>query len=462
MEENSLNYGQDNNLPEISSDRDADLRSGKEISVLLEWNLIKYTVKRDDKQEDVLKGVSGFANPKEITAIMGASGAGKTTLLNVLSGRFKNSHDVQISGKVTLNSQDIKSINYGYHSAYVTQDDVLLPSLTVRESLMFSTRLRLPGTKTEHAQRVDKILKDLLLENISENVIGSVTNKGISGGERRRVVIGMELITDPHILILDEPTSGLDSFTAKAIFNLLIAQAEKGRTVVSTVHQPSSSIFEKIDKLILLSEGCTVYQGSAKRSLKYFSNLGFACPKHLNPADYYMRILHVSNRYEKSDKEVKRLEKFLENYNEKQASLRPHNNLLTADLNQVDFEVSFLTKFSLLLKRSALNSLRNPALSRVKFLQVVIISVIIDLIFNNLGTDYRSIQNRNGVLFELTLTAISLGSQNASLAFPSERPIFIKETSQRIYGATPYYVAKSISELPSLILATTLQSVLVY
>lgn len=274
------------------------LSNGNCNQLLLEWHDIRYTIKNLEKDEHVLKGVSGFANPNEVTVIMGASGAGKTTLLNILSGRFKTSSHIVISGNVTVNSQSVKNINYGYHSAYVTQDDILLPSLTVRESLMFSTGLRLSGTKTEHKQRVDKILKDLLLERISENVIGSVTNKGISGGERRRVVIGIELITDPHILILDEPTSGLDSYTADVVFNLLIAQAKKGRTVISTIHQPSTAIFEKIDRLILLSEGCTVYQGSTKDSRKYFSSLGCVCPRYINPPDYYMRLLHIINRYD--------------------------------------------------------------------------------------------------------------------------------------------------------------------
>ncbi|CAG9328666.1 unnamed protein product [Blepharisma stoltei] len=452
----TANVNENNNFSEINL--------ANERSLLLEWNDIKYTIKFHDKQQEILKGVSGFVNPKEVSVMMGASGAGKTTLLNILSGRFKRPKYGKISGMVSVNGKDIKSINYGYHSAYVTQDDILLPSLTVKESLLFSSMLRCPGTKKDHKERVNKILSDLMLEKISENVIGSVTKKGISGGERRRVCIGIELITDPNILILDEPTSGLDSWTAENVFELLLRQAEKGKTVFCTLHQPSTAIFRKVHKLILLSEGYTVYQGLAKNSRKYFADLGFCCPSLVNPSDYFMRLLHIKNRFDWTEKEKAKHDRILQKYDEVKGNIGPDEKYKESTINLMEgeFKIGFYSKFMTLLKRSAINAIRNPLFTRIKFIQAIGMAVILDLIFNNLGHDARSIQNRNGVLFELSLLSITFGSQNSSLAFPSERPIFLKETQQRVYWSGPYYLAKTISEMPSVIIPITIQCLMVY
>lgn len=115
--------------------------------------------------------------------------------------------------------------------------------------------------------------------------------KGLSGGERKRTSIGVELITDPKILFCDEPTSGLDSFNAQKIVNVLNAEAKKGRIVIATIHQPSSEVYNSFDKLILMCEGNIIYQGSAAYAPRHFEESGFIIPRFSNPADYYMRVL---------------------------------------------------------------------------------------------------------------------------------------------------------------------------
>lgn len=138
---------------------------------------------------------------------------------------------------------------------------------------------------------------------MANTLIGSVLRKTISGGERKRTSIGVELITDPSLILLDEPTSGLDSFKALQIVRLLDRQAKKGKTVITTIHQPSSEAFQTFDRLILMMDGYIVYQGKAKDSTSYFATMGFNCPSRSNPADFFMKVLTVNYPKEKEDEE---------------------------------------------------------------------------------------------------------------------------------------------------------------
>ncbi|CAG9314060.1 unnamed protein product [Blepharisma stoltei] len=454
----------DNNF---SHEKDSEInrrQPDNKIKVQLKWENVSYAIEKRDEISAILKGVSGVANPGELLAIMGSSGAGKTTLLNILAGRLKSIGEIKINGTVSINGTNIKDINFGYYSAYVTQEDILLPTLTPRESLLFSSKLRLPGSHEDHAKRVEKILEDLRLTRVAENVIGSVTSKGLSGGERKRVCIGIELITEPLILILDEPTSGLDSYTAEIVVDLLLEQAKKGRTIITTIHQPSSGVFKKFDRLVLMSEGNIVYQGQASESRKYFAGLGYKCPKLMNPADYFMRLLHVVDRRNLSKEEREKLKILVEEYSSKEPEKQVVGSKELEHLANKTFTrpSTVLEQFWLLLKRANINSRRNPIFGRVKYLQVIVLAALLDLTYNNLGTSYSSIQDRNGVLFLLTMTAANFGNQNACLSFPSELPLFLKESKQGLYSTISYYMAKTIAELPNLIIAIFLESIILY
>jgi ATP-binding cassette subfamily G (WHITE) protein 1 len=170
---------------------------------------------------------------------------------------------------------------------------------------MFAARLKLGGDNQKNEAKVAELLEELGLTNVKDVLIGSVKQKTISGGERKRTAIGVELITDPSLILLDEPTSGLDSFKALQIVKLLERQAKKGRTVVATIHQPSSEAFNIFDRLILMMDGYIVYQGRAKDSTSYFASIGHSCPVTSNPADFYMKILSVN--YPKNEEEDKKL-----------------------------------------------------------------------------------------------------------------------------------------------------------
>mmetsp|Transcript_3179 Transcript_3179/g.2915 ORF Transcript_3179/g.2915 Transcript_3179/m.2915 type:complete len:625 (+) Transcript_3179:16-1890(+) len=431
--------------------------------IQLVWEDIKFQVKVKNNDQMILKGASGSANPGEFLAIMGLSGAGKTSLLNIIAGRIKSSDNSRVTGSIKANGIDINSMNFQKYSAYITQEDVLLPFLTVKETLMFSAKLKCSGTSSEIMNKVDKIIGELRLGKVTHNRIGNAVVKGISGGERKRVCIATELISEPQIIILDEPTSGLDSFTAEVLVDLLLEQAKKGKTVVSTIHQPSASIFFKFQKLILVSEGYTIYQGSAKASRKYFSRIGFKSPANINPPDYYMRILHITDRHHMTDEELETLEHLREAYN----NVKDHKDqVLEYDSTHLDLvhiqEAQPLKKIGTLCKRSFIDGMRNPGKSHMIIMFYIVTSALIDLIFHDLGDDYDAIQNINGVLTFCSINSVMIANSSSSLTFPGEKAVFLKEYSQGLYGAFSYFIAKMFTELPVQIFATLIASVMLY
>lgn len=167
--------------------------------------------------------------------------------------------------------------------------------MTVRECLIFAAQLRLQGSFDEKMERVEEVIKDLRLTKCQNTKIGGSLIKGISGGERKRTAIGVELIMDPQLIFLDEPTTGLDSYTAASVMETLRALSASGRTVISTIHQPNSEIFDNFDRLMLIANGKIIYMNEAHKSSDYFAKIGYVCPPMSNPADYFMTVMSPEN-----------------------------------------------------------------------------------------------------------------------------------------------------------------------
>lgn len=243
---------------------------------LLEWSNVSLTIKANKKKQPdrvILDKVWGMAKPGETTAILGASGAGKTSLFRVLAGRIQPSKRVEIGGQVCLSQMRIHPFKRHVRVlfAYVAQQDALHESSTVREALMFSARLRCASHPyKDNIEKVNDLIQELGLTSCADRKIST-----LSGGERRRTSIGIELVADPSILFLDEPTSGLDSFAAKQVLGLLQRVAQAGNTVLFTIHQPSSDVFRSFDRLILLHKGQMMYQGMTKTVTMDFERLGY-------------------------------------------------------------------------------------------------------------------------------------------------------------------------------------------
>ncbi|BAM81368.1 ATP-binding cassette, sub-family G [Cyanidioschyzon merolae strain 10D] len=240
---------------------------------------------------ELLHGISGIVRPGEFCAILGGSGAGKTTLLNALAGRSA----VPISeGSILFNGRPRTHATRRL-IGYVMQDDIFFSNLTVGQTLQFTADIRLPRTMSaqEKRERVDEVLQFLNLSKAKDTIIGDQQfRKGISGGERKRTNIAETLLTNPSLLLLDEPTSGLDSTTALAVVRLLKDLAiTEGRTVIATIHQPSSIMWAEFDKVLLLAEGSVVYFGQARDATDYFEKQGFRLPYGYNPADYLLDLL---------------------------------------------------------------------------------------------------------------------------------------------------------------------------
>ncbi|KFM65485.1 Protein white, partial [Stegodyphus mimosarum] len=264
--------------------------------VTLSWHNINVFVKPKKKsifkfgnqydvnqQKQLLNDVSGQVKPGQLLAIMGASGAGKTTLLNVLTSR--NLRRLTVDGEVLVNGENVGE-SMTRLSAYVQQDDLFIGTLTVKEHLVFQALLRMDKhlSYKERMRRVDEVILELGLRKCEDTMIGIAGKiKGISGGEAKRLAFAAEVLTNPALMFCDEPTSGLDSFMSQNIVSVLRDLAMGGRTIICTIHQPSSEVYEMFDNLLLLAEGRVAYMGDAKKALDFFERAGLRCPINYNP-----------------------------------------------------------------------------------------------------------------------------------------------------------------------------------
>jgi ABC-type multidrug transport system ATPase subunit len=310
-------------------------------------------------QREILKGMTGVCRPRELTAIMGASGAGKTTLLNILSCRVDPKGKNPLSGSILANGQSYDIGKFSKFAGYVMQNDILLETMTPREIFTFTASLRLNANPEERTKKVNKLIQDLKLERAADTQVGGTFSKGISGGERKRTSIGVELITDPNLIFLDEPTSGLDSFTAFILISLLKSMAvHGGKTIIFTIHQPSSDIFFMFDNLMILAKGKFIYQGPTRFAVPHFNKIGYQCPEYSNPADYFIEVAHSDQD------EDKKFDVMYQAYDENIAPQIEHEvkTVQQKELALAEKVNSFMTSLLLISKRSFLNFVRNPIL----------------------------------------------------------------------------------------------------
>lgn len=240
------------------------------------------------QERTILNGVTGMASPGEILAILGPSGSGKSTLLNALAGRLQG-HG--FTGTILANNKN-PSKQIMKRTGFVTQDDILYPHLTVRETLVFCSLLRLPKSLSNKEKTLiaESVISELGLTKCVNTIIGNSFIRGISGGERKRVSIAHEMLINPSLLILDEPTSGLDSTAAHRLVLTLRSLSQKGKTIVTSMHQPSSRVYQMFDSVLVLSEGRSLYFGKGSDAMAYFESIGFSPSFPMNPADFLLDL----------------------------------------------------------------------------------------------------------------------------------------------------------------------------
>lgn len=460
----------------------------------LSFSDINYSIGKNK----ILNNIYGLVEPGQCLSIMGGSGAGKTTLLDILAGKAKSGtveKNIYVNGKI-LPATDYKKI-----VGFVDQEDHLIPTLTVYETVLNSALLRLPRAMDINSKiaKVHEVLNELRIYHIKDRVIGSDFKRGISGGEKRRVSIACELVTSPSILFLDEPTSGLDAYNAKNVIDSLVKLAKDfNRTIVFTIHQPRSNIVSLFDKLVLLSEGDLVYSGDMINCNDFFGKNGYQCPLGYNIADYliditvdHKKILKIASEEDPHEaflsqttseadvtREWEHLAVHRDEYNYQQVDgpndgkiiqitnklpqifyesplainlrqeiLHLANNPLDLDIQQHLLKrASFWTQFSILSSRTFKNLYRNPKLLLSNYVLSLMVGLFCGLLYYHVSNDISGFQNRLGLFFFI-LALFGFSSLTGLHSFAEERIIFIRERANNYYHPLAYYASKMVCDL---------------
>lgn len=415
----------------------------------LEFNNIAFSTKSKNPEKKptkkILKGISGSFPPKTLTAIMGPSGSGKTSLLKVLTGRIGASSNLDLSGEIELDHKlvDPTNIEVRRYFAYVEQEVSIPPTCTPREAITFSARLRLDKNVTDEEINtvVDDILENLGLQGCADTLVGGgpMMKGGLSGGEKKRVQCGIELVTNPEIVLLDEPTSGLDSYSAQSLMDVLKKIADAGATVIVTIHQPPPPLVRKIDNTILMLGGRIMHNGPMGLSLEQkFSDGGFPKPDDYNIADWMLQVAQTT-----SEDELEKAGFFEETIKKSRQPMLSTKTSLTSS----SFEhVGIVTQSRLLFDRE-FKKLRRDKLSLViRIGSSAVFGLLFGLIFFGVGNsdyvDYAEVMASFGGLANLLISIMFGVAQSALVGFPQDRTVFLREYSTNHYSITPYFLSK--------------------
>uniref|UniRef100_A0A673N8L4 ATP-binding cassette, sub-family G (WHITE), member 2a n=1 Tax=Sinocyclocheilus rhinocerous TaxID=307959 RepID=A0A673N8L4_9TELE len=311
-----------------------------------------------------------------------------------------------LSGEVLIDGAP-QPPNFKCLSGYVVQDDVVMGTLTVRENLRFSAALRLPKSIRQRE-------KDEKIERLNSGV-GTQLIRGVSGGERKRTNIGMELIIDPPVLFLDEPTTGLDASTANSVLMLLKRMANSGRTIILSIHQPRYSIYRLFDSLTLLVGGRLVYHGLAQDALDYFSQIGYTCEPHNNPADFFLDVVNGESTAEQLSSSLKGIEdRLVEEYKNSSSYKQTKSELERIVQGQdystrpksrtITYSTSFCHQFNWVLRRTFRNLMLNPQTPFAQIGVMILLALVVGAIFFGVEENSSGIQNRYLNMFSQCFT----------------------------------------------------------
>ncbi|XP_057659552.1 ATP-binding cassette sub-family G member 4 isoform X1 [Diorhabda carinulata] len=465
------------------------------------FNDLSYSVSEGRKRgyKTILKCISGKCKSGELTGIMGPSGAGKSTLMNILAG-YKTSN---LSGQVKINGKVRNLRRFRKMSCYIMQDDCLSPHLTVKEAMMVSANLKLGKTVTLSEK---KVVVNEILENLGLQSCLDITSSNLSGGQRKRLSIGLELVNNPPVMFFDEPTSGLDSSSCFQCLCLLKSLAGGGRTIICTIHQPSARLFEMFDHLYMLAEGQCIYRGPVIGLVPFLSSMGLNCPGYHNPADYVMEVAcgehgdyvqklviavnagrcnqfatpdHRNSKTVSNDivKDIGHCKNTtgdvitVPNGSAKSATpttpvtcttslLDSSENLSPSEKN--GFSTTGLQQFTILLKRSMYMILMDKTLTRMRIVSHFVIGCLIGLIYYDIGQDAAKVTSNAGCLFFCVMFMMYTAMMPTILTFPLEMSVTIREHLNYWYSLKAYYMAKTLADIPFQIVMTLCYIIGVY
>lgn len=463
---------------------------------------LTYTVNEGNKRgpKTILKSVNGKFKSGELTAIMGPSGAGKSTLMNVLAG-YKTSN---FNGSILINGKERSLRRFRKMSCYIMQDDRLLPHLTVHEAMTAAANLKIGNTIDLIAKK--DVVREII-DTLGLNEASNTQTHCLSGGQRKRLSIALELVNNPPVMFFDEPTSGLDSSSCFQCLNLLKTLSRGGRTIVCTIHQPSARLFEMFDNLYLLAEGQCIYHGNVGGLVPFLSSMNLHCPSYHNPADYVMEVacgehgecldkLVVAVKDNKcfnyqnyqitiaaqsaSTNDIKKTLTLKELNNDEHLSngiLKKSNDTvinvpiscttsLINSTNNAEKMVGFPTngwlQFWILLKRTFISEMRDMTLTRVRLISHVTVGLLIGGLYYDIGNEGSEVYSNAGSIFFTIMFLMFTAMMPTILTFPNEMAVFVREHLNYWYSLKSFYLAKTFADLPFQILFSLLYVVIVY
>ncbi|KAF2894578.1 hypothetical protein ILUMI_11595, partial [Ignelater luminosus] len=421
-------------------------------SVNIEFQDLSYSVKGRGECKEILKQVNGTFYSGELTAILGSSGSGKTTLLNVLSGCTLEG----ITGNIIINGKQRKMKHFHTITTYIMQENYLQPQLTTNESMLVAAALKLGNgiSAQERKDTVKDVLSLLKLENCFDTRV-----EYLSGGEKKRLAIALEIVSNPPVIFLDEPMSGLDTVAIKQCVEVLQILASQGRTVVCTVHQPSVPTFQKFDQVYFLADGMCVYNGSTSNIIPFLSSIDLECPITYSPAEFVIESTQISKE------NLSSLADAIQNgrINKRDHTSNQINDCSVLDTNKkIRFAASFWMQFSTLYGRMMLQTSRNKARIAMQLFSYLILAVTYGLLFLGIGNNAELATSNFKYFTFSTLIFMYLHMFPHALLFPFEFELLKREYFNRWYGLKPYFLALILRNIPTMIVLGLMFIVITY
>nr|AAA82056.1 scarlet protein [Drosophila melanogaster] len=425
------------------------------------------------RMKRIINNSTGAIQPGTLMALMGSSGSGKTTLMSTLA--FRQPAGTVVQGDILINGRRIGPFMHRNHG-YVYQDDLFLGSVSVLEHLNFMAHLRLDRRVSKEERRL--IIKELLertgLLSAAQTRIGSGDDKKVlSGGERKRLAFAVELLNNPVILFCDEPTTGLDSYSAQQLVATLYELAQKGTTILCTIHQPSSQLFDNFNNVMLLADGRVAFTGSPQHALSFFANHGYYCPEAYNPADFLIGVLATDPGYEQaSQRSAQHLcDQFAVSSAAKQRDMLVNLEIHMAQSGNFPFDtevesfrgVAWYKRFHVVWLRAIVTLLRDPTIQWLRFIQKIAMAFIIGACFA--GTTEPSqlgVQAVQGALFIMISENTYHPMYSVLNLFPQGFPLFMRETRSGLYSTGQYYAANILALLPGMIIEPLIFVIICY